>query len=79
MDIGNVDYHVEFYTGPAAQVEHYRMRGPFLLPRQGERVHLHKGSLTMNVTRVAHHFVEHDGGSIEHVVKVFGEEVPSLE
>lgn len=79
MDIAIVDYHLEFYTGEATQVEHYRLRGPFIPPRKGERVHLHKGSLIMDVTRVVHDFVEHDGGAIEQIVKVFGDEVPSLE
>jgi hypothetical protein len=79
MDIGSVDYHLEFYTEGGTQVEHYRMSGPFLAPGKGERVHLHKGSLTLDVTRVIHDFVEHDGARLQHVVKVFGDEVPSVE
>lgn len=79
MDIANIDYHLEFYTSATTQVEHYRVRWPFVLPRRGERVHLHKGSLTMDVTNVVHDFVEHDGAGLEHRVKVFGDEVNSLE
>lgn len=79
MDIESVAYHLEFYTGSGNQVEHYRMPGPFVSPRAGERVHLHKGSLTMDVTRVVHDFVEHDGFQIQHSVKVFGDEVRGVE
>jgi hypothetical protein len=79
MDIGSVDYHLEFYTEGGTQVEHYRMSGPFLAPGKGERVHLHKGSLTLDVTHLIHDFVEHDGARLQHVVKVFGDEVPSVE
>jgi hypothetical protein len=79
MNIESIDYHLEFYTGALNQVEHYQMRTPFLAPRRGERVHLHKGSLTMDVTRVTHGFVEHEGSRIEHIVKVFGDEVRSSE
>lgn len=79
MDIANLDYHLEFYSGGGSQVEHYRMHGPFLVPRRGERVHLHKGSLTMDVTQVVHDFVEHEGGGLEHIVKVIGTEVTAVE
>jgi hypothetical protein len=79
MDIERIDYHLEFYTGTSTQVEHYHPRAPFLVPRVGERVHLHQGSLTMDVTGVVHDFVEHEGARVEHVVKIFGSEVPSVE
>lgn len=79
MDIQTVAYHVEFYTGERNQVEHYRMPGPFVCPRVGERVHLHHGSLTMDVSRVVHDLVEHDSTHLEYTVKVYGDEVPGLE
>ena len=79
MDIETVAYHVEFYTGPSNQVEHYRLPGPFICPRVGERVHLHHGSLPMDVTRVSHELVEHDGAHLEYTVKIYGDEVATLE
>ncbi len=79
MDIENVAYHMEFYNGPVNQVEHYRMPAAFPCPRPGERVHLHQGSLTMDVTRVVHDIVEHAGGYLHYTVKIFGDEVAALE
>jgi hypothetical protein len=79
MDIESVAYHVEFYTGPGTQVERYRISGFFVSPRAGERVHLHHGSLVLDVTRVVHDVVEHGGAHLEYTVKIYGEEVTTLE
>ncbi len=79
MDIQSVACHVEFYTAAGNQVEHYRMPGTFICPRQGERIHLHQGSLTMDITRVVHDFVEHEGAQIRHTIKIFGNDVAALE
>jgi hypothetical protein len=79
MEIEAVEYHLEFYTGGNTQVESSHMRGPFIPPRLGERVHLHKGSLTLDVTDVVHDFVEHEGFHLWHVLKIYGTEVSSVE
>jgi hypothetical protein len=79
MDLESVGYQLEFYTEQGNQVEHYRMPGPFLCPRVGERVHLHKGSLAMEVMRVVHDLVEHEGGHIQHTAKIFGAEIVAVE
>lgn len=79
MEIEAVEYHLEFFTGGNTHVESYQMHLPFLLPRRGERVHLHKGSLTLDVTEVAHDFVEREGSRLRHVVKIYGTEALSVE
>lgn len=79
MEIESVEYHLEFYTGADAQVECYQMRCPFIPPRRGERVHLHRGSFTLDVTDVAHDLVEREGFRIRHTVKIYGTEVLTVE
>ncbi|MDQ6626668.1 MAG: hypothetical protein M3Y69_11130 [Verrucomicrobiota bacterium] len=79
MDIGSVACHVEFYTESGAQVEEYLISGFFVCPRAGERVHLHHGSLVLDITRVVHDLVEHEGAHLEHTVKIYGEEVTAVE
>ena len=79
MEIENVACHIRFYTEPGTQLEDYRIRSFFVCPQVGERVHLHQGSLVLDVTRVAHDFVEHEGAHLEHTVKIYGQEVTSVE
>lgn len=79
MDIDRIDYHLEFYTAGVTLVEHYHIRVPFLAPGRGDRVHLHAGSLTLDVTRVVHEIVEHNDARLTHVVKIYGDEVTAVE
>jgi hypothetical protein len=79
MEIDSVACHVEFYTDRGSPVESYRMSRFFVCPRSGERVHLQHGSLVIDITRVAHELVEHNGAHLEHTVKIYGQEVTSLE